>query len=85
MVCRMKTTVELSDPLVAKAKAYAARNGVTLRSLIEIGLRLVMRAGRTQEPFRLRDRSVGGKGLQPQYRDADWSRIREAIYKGRGG
>ncbi len=81
----MKTTVELSDPLVAKAKAYAARNGVTLRSLIEIGLRLAMRAGRTREPFRLRDLSVGGKGLQPQYRDADWSRIREAIYKGRGG
>ena len=81
----MKTTVELSDDLAATARAFAARHGITLRALIERGLRLVIRAEREREGFRLRDASVGGRGLQASYRDADWSRIRESIYEGRGG
>ena len=58
---------------------------MTLRALIERGLHLVLRTDRNAEPFKLRDASVGGSGLQPPYRDAEWSRIREAIYEGRGG
>lgn len=80
----MKTTVELSDDLAVTAKAHAAKEGITLRSLIERGLRLALSADRERGRFRLRDRSVGGRGLQPPYRDADWSRIRESIYEGRG-
>ena len=84
MGSRMKTTVELSDDLAATAKAYAAREHITLRSLIERGLRLALSAGHERGRFRLRDRSVSGRGLQARYRDADWSRIRESIYEGRG-
>ena len=84
MGAHMKTTVELSDDLAATAKTYAAREGLTLRSLIERGLRLAMSAGQGRERFRLRDRRVTGHGLQAPYRDADWSRIRESIYEGRG-
>ena len=80
----MKTTVELSDELAATAKVHAAREGITLRSLIERGLRLVLRADRERRGFRLRDQSVAGRGLQPPYRDAGWSHIRESIYQGRG-
>lgn len=40
---------------------------------------MVLRTDRDAEPFKLRDASVGGRGLQPAYRDAEWSRIREAI------
>ena len=80
----MKTTVELSDELAAAAKTYAARKGITLRSLIERGLRLAMSTDRERRRFRLRDRSVAGRGLQAPYRDADWSRVRESIYQGRG-
>ena len=80
----MKTTVELSDDLAATAKAYAARERITLRSLIERGLRLVLSADRERGGFRLRDHSVTGRGLQAPYRDADWSRIRESVYEGRG-
>ena len=57
---------------------------MTLRALIERGLRMVLRADLEAEPFRLRDASVRGKGLQPAFRDAEWSQIREAIYEGRG-
>ena len=80
----MKTTIELSDELANAAKAHAAKENITLRSLIERGLHMVLRADREAEPFRLRDASVGGRGLHPAYRDADWSRVREAIYEGRG-
>ena len=58
---------------------------MTLRALIERGLHMVLQADRHVEPFRLRDATVGGRGLQRTYRDVEWSRIREAIYEGRGG
>ena len=80
----MKTTIELPDELARTAIAHAAREHPTLRVLIERGLRLVMLGDRAQGPFTLRDASVGGRGLQPPYRDADCSRIRESIYEGRG-
>ena len=81
----MKTTIELSDELANAAKAHAARENITLRALIERGLHMVLQADRETEPFTLRDASVGGRGLQPDFRDAEWPRIREAIYAGRGG
>lgn len=81
----MKTTIELSDELLKTAKAHAVRQNVTLRALIERGLHLVLRADGETAPFQLRDASVGGRGLQPEFRDANWTRIGEVIYKGRGG
>ncbi|MDE0064041.1 MAG: DUF2191 domain-containing protein [Gammaproteobacteria bacterium] len=80
----MKTTIDLSDDLARSAKAYAARENMTLRSLIEFGLRLAMRTDPQRRSFRLRDASVTGRGLQVPYRDADWPRIRDAVYEGRG-
>jgi hypothetical protein len=81
----MKTTVELPDQLAEEAKAVAARENTTLRELIEAGLRLVLRERRRKGGFKLRDASFRGNGLQPEFRDAGWDRIREAAYEGRGG
>ncbi len=77
----MKTTIEIADPLFEEAKAVAERESTTLRALIEEGLRTVL-AGKTHtRPFKLRDMSFkGGKGLSPEFADADWARIREAAY-----
>ncbi|MFN8640954.1 MAG: DUF2191 domain-containing protein [Candidatus Binatia bacterium] len=80
----MKTTVEISDALAREAKAVAARERTTLRELIEAGLRAVLRERSRKAAFRLPDASFGGKGLQPEFRGADWERIREAAYEGRG-
>ena len=80
----MKTTIEISDDLAARAKAYAAKERITLRSLVERGLREILRFEERRELFELRDASVGGRGLQAEYEDADWSRIREVSYEGRG-
>ena len=81
----MKTTIEISDDLAREAKAHAARENITLRELFERGLQLAMKADRENAGFLLRDASVGGRGLRPEFRDADWARIREALYEGRGG
>lgn len=43
LVC-MRTTLNLPDALVEQAKATAARNGRTLTSLVEEGLRAVLQA-----------------------------------------
>jgi Arc/MetJ family transcription regulator len=80
----MKTTVEIADSLLASAKQFAAERGTTLRSLVETGLRRVLEDGERDEPFRLRDASFRGRGLQPEFRDGDWDRLRDAAYEGRG-
>jgi hypothetical protein len=82
----MKTTVEISDPLLRDARKVAAREGTTLRALIEQGLRRIL--GERKKPksaFRLRDASFKGRGLHPDMQGATWEQIREKIYEGRGG
>lgn len=81
----MKTTVDIPDSLLAEAKELAARRRTTLRALVERGLREVVRRSRRPEDFRLRRVTFGGRGLQPEFRDGNWHRIREASYEGRGG
>jgi hypothetical protein len=78
---RMKTTLEISDPLLREARKVAARNNTTLRALVEQGLRLVVSEKKKPKPFRLRDASVGGKGLHPDVAGKSWSDIRDMIYQ----
>jgi hypothetical protein len=81
----VKTTVEISDPLLRDTRRVAAREGTTVRALIEEGLRRVLGGRRRRGQFRLRDASYGEGGLRPELRGADWDCIREMIYQGRGG
>jgi hypothetical protein len=84
MVAHMKTTVEISDPLLEEARKVAAREGTTLRALIELGLRDVLDGRRARKPFRLRKASFKGKGLQHGARGIDWEAMRDRAYEGRG-
>lgn len=81
----MKTTVEISDPVFAEAKEVARREGTSLRALVEEGLRLALERRDGGEAFRLRDASVGGRGLRPELRGTSWDEIRDLAYGGRGG
>ena len=79
----MKTTVEVPDGLFREAKAYAARNGMPVREVFELGLRMVLEGspgGRRR--FRLKTVTTKGEGLLC---DADWSAIRSRIYESHGG
>jgi hypothetical protein len=80
----MKTTVEIADPLLDAARRMAAREGVTLRTLIERGLHHVVANTKRAAPFRLRRASFKGKGLQSDFRDASWDQVRDAAYRDRG-
>jgi hypothetical protein len=81
----MKTTIEISDPLLKQARKVAAREGVTLRTLEERGLSRVVGENKNPVSFRLRRAAFKGKGLQAEFRDAPWETISEAAYEGRGG
>jgi len=78
---KMKTTVEIADSLFAEAKAFAASRGLPLRQLVEEGLREAIAQQRGARKFRLRNGSVGGKGLREA---RTWPSIRAVIYEGRG-
>jgi hypothetical protein len=82
----MKTTLEISDPLLRDARKIAARERTTLRALVEQGLRdVIAKKKQRQRPFRLRKASVKGEGLHPDFAEGGWARIRDTIYEGRGG
>lgn len=82
----MKTTVEISDSLLDEARNLAAREGTTLKALIEQGLRRVVAERRRRlAVFRLRRASFKGNGLQPGVAGAAWEHIREMAYEDRGG
>jgi hypothetical protein len=82
----MKTTVEISDALLAEARRIAARERVTVRTLIEQGLREVLaQRRRGHGPFRLRKATFKGRGLTPAAQAAGPDRLRDLAYEGRGG
>jgi hypothetical protein len=81
----MKTTVDIADPVLREARKVAAREGTTLRLLIEEGLRRVLADKRHKAPFRLRLVTAGGSGLRPELRHANWDDIRDLSYeRGKG-
>jgi hypothetical protein len=84
MVAHMKTTLEIADPVLSAAKETAHREGTTLRSLVEEGLRLALDRRQRGERFRLRDASVGGRGIRPELEGASWDEIRDLAYEDRG-
>ena len=84
MGTHMKTTIEISDGLLKQAKAVAQRDGTTVRALVEAGLRAVLKDQRERQPFRLREASFTGKGIQPGFEEGRWDAIRDALYEGRG-
>ena len=84
MGTHMKTTVDISDALLDKARRVAAREGTTLRELIEAGLRQTLHERSKKHRFTLKKASFRGEGLQPSLKGASWERLRELAYEDRG-
>ena len=79
----MKTTIDIADPLLARAKRHARKVGKPLRALVEEGLRLVMAAERDPERYSLPDRSVGDPTAGNPLEALTWTDLRDEIYGGR--
>ncbi len=85
MVYHMKTTIDLSNPLYEEARRVARDENTTVKALVEEGLRHALAEHKKRVPFTLRRASFKGKGLQQEFADASWERIRGAVFEGRGG
>ncbi len=77
----MKTTLDISDPLLEAAKTAAARNGTTLRAIVEEGLRTVLAQGASRRRLKPRDATFKGRGLHADFvARGGWRKLREAAY-----
>ena len=86
MGTHMKTTVEINDALLSRAKQLAVENQLTLKSILETALRQFLDSNTEPQPsFKLRKHSFRGQGLQSPLTEGDWATVRSQIYEGRGG
>lgn len=79
----MKTTIEIADDLFERAQQVARREGTTFRSLAEQGLRLVLKERRAKASARKWKPKTRGGGLNPEFKDWSWDKVRDLIYEGR--
>ena len=85
MGTHMKTTTEIPDDLIRRAKALATKRGVTLRAIIEQGIRAALNENSQAASYELPDKSVSGNGLTKEFVQGNWTEVRTAAYSGRGG
>ena len=78
----MKTTVEIPDALFREVKKYAAEHDLTLKEVMERGLRQAI-ASEPSKPFKLRRLPYKPKN-GGMLKDFTWDEIRDIIYEGHG-
>jgi hypothetical protein len=82
----MKTTIEISDALLRRAKQLAVRRKTTLRAVIEHALRDALANEASATPTQpVETHTFNGRGLQPGQSWEDWGTMRDLSYEGRGG
>ena len=85
----MKTTVDIPDTLFRQLKKRAATDGTSMRSMITAALRQFLSGGGGPQgrpkPFKLKDCSFKGEGVQPGIDLANWDQMAQLAYEGRGG
>ena len=79
----MKTTIDIADPLLARAKRHARKTGKPLRVLIEEGIRRVLDDQPAAAGYDLPDRSVGDPNGRNPLDAMTWHDLRNEIYGGR--
>ena len=84
MLKHMRTSIDISDRLLARAKRLAQRRRTTLKALVEQGLEKILKEEPRSRTFRLDDASFEGDGLADGLSDTDWEKIRDLAYEGRG-
>jgi hypothetical protein len=77
----VKTTLDIQDALLLRAKRLAQRTGRPLRALVEEGLQRVLAQASSLGPgYALPDRSVGKAGAPNPLEGFSWQDLRDEIY-----
>ena len=80
----MKTTIEIADELLRRAKMVAAEQGVTLRAVVERALlRELDQVEAGSGGYEPRDASVGGGEINPEFLPWHWDKVRDLSYEDR--
>ncbi len=80
----MKTTIDIADSIFLQTKRLAARQGTTVKALVELGLRRVLAEkgqGAGFEFVPVTDQLPAHPSAQP---GLSWAPTRDIIYEGRG-
>ena len=85
MIKHMRTSFDLPDALLTRARALAAQRNKSLRDLVEEGLIRVLEETEASSSFPLPYLSFGGEGLEPDVAAGGWEAVRARAYEGRGG
>jgi hypothetical protein len=80
---RVKSTFDINDALLARAKRHAKKLGKPLRELVEEGLRRVLDEAPSPARYELPDRAVGSPGGPNPLERFSWQDLRDEIYGGR--
>lgn len=81
MVTHMKTTIEIADDLLARARRVAARERKTLRQLVEEALRQRLARPKVAPAFRLKKHAFAGDGRGPVVAEGQWETVRDLAYR----
>jgi hypothetical protein len=76
----MKTTLDIEDSLVLRAKRLSRRTGRPLRALVEEGLRRVLEDSDESRSYLLPDCSVGDPTGPDPLEGLSWQDLRDEIY-----
>jgi hypothetical protein len=80
----MKTTIEISDNLLHRARTLARREKTTLRQITEEGLQLVLSRREEGPGKKVKPVIFQGRGLSPAFHGKSWAELRDEIYRGYG-
>lgn len=82
----MKTTLEISDALLARAKKLALRERTSVRALVEESLRRVLAERERSKRVEFSPVIFRGEGENQGLRPGmdSWEAMRDASYEGRG-
>ena len=80
----MKTTLNIHDELLVRAKRHAKATGRPLRAVVEDGLRLALSASTRARPrYKLPDLRVGDAEAPDPLAGYAWPELRDLIYEDR--
>ena len=76
----MKTTLDIHDELLRRAKRHARETGRPLRAVVEEGLRRVLSPSPSRHRYTLPDLRVGDPRACDPLERFSWPELRELIY-----